>query len=60
MQTSQTQITNFDETNLKYFHVLGDQQWAYNLNLFDLVGLKSSYYQQRIALIEQVYQVFMT
>lgn len=27
MQTSQTQITNFDETNLKYFHMLGDQQW---------------------------------
>ncbi|AIT08540.1 hypothetical protein LO80_00165 [Candidatus Francisella endociliophora] len=55
MEDSQSHKTRFEDDFIKYFHMLGDQQWTYNLNLLDLVGQKTIFREQRIKLIEQVY-----
>ncbi|WP_150466267.1 NAD(P)-binding domain-containing protein [Francisella sp. SYW-9] len=55
MQDSKTHRSGFDSSSLKYYHMLGDEQWEYNLNLLDIVGQKTSLREQRIRLIEQVY-----
>ncbi|ASG68061.1 hypothetical protein CDV26_06380 [Francisella halioticida] len=55
MQASKTHRASFDNDSLKYYHMLGDQQWKYNLNLLNIVDQKTNLREQRIKLIEQVY-----
>ncbi|MED7789213.1 NAD(P)-binding domain-containing protein [Francisella sp. 19X1-34] len=55
LQDSKTHRASFDNNSLKYYHMLGDEQWQYNLNLLDIVDQKTLLREQRIRLIEQVY-----
>lgn len=55
MQDSKAHRSNFDSDSIKYYHMLGDEQWEYNLDLLNIVGHKTSLRQQRMKLIEQVY-----
>lgn len=54
LQDNQNYQTS-DKDTLRYHHMLGDQQWNYNLNLLNLVGQKTSKREDRIRLIENVY-----
>ncbi|WP_432773677.1 NAD(P)-binding domain-containing protein [Francisella salimarina] len=45
----------FDSRLLKNYHMLGDEQWEYNLSILDVVGEKTHNREERIRLIEQVY-----
>ena len=51
IRSSKSHKADFDKDSLKYYHMLGDDQWSYNLNLLDIVNQKTNYREQRINLM---------